>query len=308
MALIFKFYNHSLPSPCTVTIYQAFSAEFGFLKPKANPPQPARLSLTVDLRAKLLRSSSVLDQLYDGRDPNTHQLSKQDQDRAGRIWTGETVIYKCDKRTYSIVGFKFDHSATSLPVEGLLINGKPCSHAQYFKERKNINLQYPNAKPMVICLGRRKEKIFLPAELICGNELDPQVKAQLPIIASYSPSERNQAIESIRNFLKPGAQKTKGRSGLLPAVGISLQEDRYVMQTLLFLVFLLALLDWYAHCLTINYMHCFVDYPPEPRCCQCLSLWQLVLLFLLPSLRIGHLYFPRRTSMCPRTALPDSML
>ena len=70
-----------------------------------------------------------------------------------------------------------------------MINGKPCSHAQYFKDRKNINLQYPNARPMVEVLGRRKQNIFLPAELICGNELDRRVKEMLPTIASYTPEE-----------------------------------------------------------------------------------------------------------------------
>jgi hypothetical protein len=57
----------------------------------------------VDLRAKLLRSQSLLDALYDGKDPNTYKLSRQEQDRARRQWIGETVIYKIDKKTYSIV-------------------------------------------------------------------------------------------------------------------------------------------------------------------------------------------------------------
>ena len=70
----------------------------------------------------------------------------------------ETIIYKIDKKGYSVIGFKFDHSAESLPVEGLLIDGKPCSHAKYFQKRKNIHLEYPNARPMVEVLGRRKAK------------------------------------------------------------------------------------------------------------------------------------------------------
>lgn len=107
-----------------------------------------------------------------------------------------------------------------------MINGKPCSHTQYFKDRKNINLKYPKACPMVEVLGRRKQNIFLPAELICGNELDRRVKEMLPTIASYTPEQRNDAIEKIKAFLIPGAQKTRGAGGLLPACGIILREDR----------------------------------------------------------------------------------
>ena len=79
-----------------------------------------------------MRSQSVLDALYDGRDPNNYELTRQEQDRAKRQWIGETVIYKIDKKCYSVVDLKFDHSADSLPVEGLLIGGKPVSHAKYF--------------------------------------------------------------------------------------------------------------------------------------------------------------------------------
>jgi hypothetical protein len=206
-----------------VIIYQAYSAEFGMVRPKG--PNKAYLALTVDLRAKLLRSQSLLDVLYEGRDRKT-KLSPKEQDQAKRMWIGETVIYTIDKKTYSVVGFKFDHSAATLPVDGLLIDGKPCSHAQYFKVRKGKALQYPDATPMVEVLGKRKQHIFLPAELICGNELDRRVKELLPTIASYRPHERNEAIDKIKKFLQPGAQKTRGAGGLLPAIGITMKEDR----------------------------------------------------------------------------------
>ena len=73
-----------------VTIYQAFSCEFGLVKQKSDKPQKAHLSLTVDLRAKVLRSQSLLDNLYNGNDPNKYQLSRQDQERARRQWIGGT--------------------------------------------------------------------------------------------------------------------------------------------------------------------------------------------------------------------------
>jgi len=258
------------------------------MKPKSSSPTTAKLALTVDLRAKILRSHSLLDNLYQnhGTDPSGWNLSKQEQDRANRHWTGQTIIYKADKKTFSLVGLAWDHSAASLPVKGLGM-----SHAEYFKTRKNINLKYPNAKPMVEVLGRRKESIFLPAELVCGNELDNKVKMMLPVskfveahahatlnnckrssthfrpvilcyiiflwqsIASYTPEQRTEAIDkikvsdwfmeftyiyllsvtllshlvkflSMKAFLTPGAQKTKGAGGLLPACGIVMQEER----------------------------------------------------------------------------------
>ena len=74
---------------------------------------------------------------------------------------------------------------------------------------------------MVEVLGRRKQNIFLPAEMICGDSLDRRVKEMLPTIASCTPEERNEAIEKVRQFLIPGAQKTRGAGGLLPACGIA---------------------------------------------------------------------------------------
>ena len=162
-----------------VTIYEAFSCEFGMVRPKTNEPTKAHLALTVDLRAKVLRSESLLDQLYEGSNPNSYKFTRQDIDRAKRRWIGTQVIYKADKKCYSVVDLHFDHSAATLPVEGLLINNKAISHAEYFKTRKNIVLQYPNVRPMIECLGRRKQTIFLPAELVCGDELDRRVKEML---------------------------------------------------------------------------------------------------------------------------------
>lgn len=63
---------------------------------------PYSSSSIADLGAKLLRSQSLLDALYEGKDPN-RALSKQEQDRAKRNWIGQTVIYKIDKKTYSVV-------------------------------------------------------------------------------------------------------------------------------------------------------------------------------------------------------------
>ena len=97
------------------------------------------------------------------------------------------------------------------------------SHAEYFKKRKNIDLKFPKARPMVAVGGRNDSVIYLPAELVTGNELDAQIKMKLPTIASFRPDDRLKGIEEIKRFLRPGSQKSKG-SGLLPALGFSIED------------------------------------------------------------------------------------
>jgi hypothetical protein len=181
---------------------------------------PVRLALTVDLRAKIVRTMSVLDHLS-GNQPNSWNPSPRDMENYRRQWIGEVVISMHDKKCYSVTDLVFDHSAASMPVDGLNM-----SHADYFKQRKDIVLKYPNARPMIAVLGRRNQIIFLPPELVAGNELERRVKEQLPMIASYKPEARNAAIDEIRSYLVPGAQKSKGASGLLPALGIILEDGR----------------------------------------------------------------------------------
>lgn len=79
---------------------------------------------------------------------------------------------------------------------------------------------------MIAVLGRNKQTIYLPAELVTGNELDPRVREQLPKVASFRPERRTRAIEKIKAFLIPGAQRTRGAGGLLPAIGIILESDQ----------------------------------------------------------------------------------
>lgn len=161
-----------------------------------------------------------MDNLSKG-DPRYYSPAPRDQDEARRHWIGEVVISMHDKKCYSVTDLMYNHSAQTLPVEGLGM-----THAEYFASRKNITLKYPNAKPMIAVLGRRNQTIFLPPELVAGNELEARVKQQLPMIASYKPDSRNQAIDKIRAYLIPGAQKSKGSGGLLPALGIQLADGR----------------------------------------------------------------------------------
>jgi hypothetical protein len=203
-----------------VRVYEAYSCQFNTLRP-GDGSGPAHLALTVDLRAKIVRTMSVLEHLAGKGREDSYSPSRHEQDKARREWIGEIVISMHDKKCYSVTDLVFDRSAASMPVEGLGM-----SHAEYFKQRKNIILKYPNAKPMIAVLGRRNQTIFLPAELVAGNELERRVKEQLPQIASYKPEARNAAIDKIRAYLVPGAQKTKGAGGLLPALGIVLHDLR----------------------------------------------------------------------------------
>ena len=203
--------------PLGVRVYEAYSCQFGFIR-NGDDDTP-RVGLTVDLRAKIVRTMSVLDHLTNGQDPKYYNPSHSEKERARRHFIGEIVISMHDKKCYSVTDLMFEHSANSLPVDGLGI-----SHTEYFEKRKSIQLKHPDARPMIAVLGRRNQTIFLPAELVAGNELEPRVKQQLPSIASYKPESRNQAIEKIRSYLIPGAQKSKGAAGLLPALGIQLAD------------------------------------------------------------------------------------
>lgn len=205
-----------------VSVFQAYSVQFNVLKPPSeNEDGPVRLALTVDLRAKVVRTMSVLESLIGRRDPGTYKPSSKEIEDAKREWVGQVVISMHDRKCYSVTDLVFDHSASTLPVEGLGMY-----HSEYFQQRKGITLKYPDAKPMVAVLGRRDMTIHLPAELVAGNELDRRVREQLPQIASYKPEARNKAIETIRSYLVPGAQKTKGAGGLLPALGVQVSDDR----------------------------------------------------------------------------------
>ncbi|GAX18425.1 aubergine [Fistulifera solaris] len=203
-----------------VKIFKAYRCNFNLMRQSNTKSALARLTLTIDLRAKVIRTATLLDALYKGNySPSKGNLSKADMDNAKRTWVGETVITTYDKKCYPVVDLLFDHSPDSL-----MIPGTNTSHTHYFATRKKMKLKYPSAKPMVVVQGRNKSNIFLPAELVTGNELDPEVKEKLPMIAGFNPDERTKAIDVVRDYLIPGAQTTRGASGLLPALGIALQS------------------------------------------------------------------------------------
>jgi hypothetical protein len=188
-----------------VKVFRAYSCEFGMhALVKNRKLEKPQLTLTVDLCAKILRTKNLLDSIHNGKNPNNN-LSPSQQNQARRAWQNEVVICVYDKRCYSVIDLVFDKSPASLPVQGLNMN-----HAEYFEKKKGMKLKYPNAKPLVAVLGRNKSTIYLPAELVCGNELEPKIKQKLPSIASFEPEDRNKAIEEINRYLIPGAQKNQG--------------------------------------------------------------------------------------------------
>ena len=169
-----------------------------------------------------MRTKSLLDVLCEGRsqmgNPELVKFDAQAQKMLKKQWIGEVIIATYDKRCYSVIDLLFDKSPANHMVQDLNI-----SHAEYFKKRKSIDLKFPKARPMVAVGGRNDSVIYLPAELVTGNELDAQIKMKLPTIASFRPDDRLKGIEEIKRFLRPGSQKSKG-SGLLPALGFSLED------------------------------------------------------------------------------------
>lgn len=163
----------------------------------------------------------MLDVFCEGeKNPDRVVYDAKTQAALKRKWCGEVVIATYDKRCYSIIDLLFDKSPATLPVPDLGM-----SHAEYFAKRKKIALKHPNAAPIVAVSGRNNTKIYLPAELVCGNELDPQLKMKLPMIASFTPDVRYKGIEEMRKYLIPGAQKTRGAGGLLTSLGFGLTDE-----------------------------------------------------------------------------------
>jgi hypothetical protein len=200
-----------------VRIYEAYRCKFNLIRQSNTEMQEAKLALTVDLKAKVTRTASVLDNIYN--DNKNRQLTDREIDEVKRKWLGETVITTHDRKCYFVIDLLFHDSANSLKIPE-----KEMSHTEYF-ESKGHKLKYPDAKPMVAVQGRRNMTIFFPAEMVAGNELDIRVKEKLPSVASFSPTQRNAALEKVTAYLTPGSQKSKSAGGLLPALGIQLSDD-----------------------------------------------------------------------------------
>jgi hypothetical protein len=78
-----------------VSIFEAISLSMGLIKDGRKPPQ---LTLTCDLRAKVIRNVSVLDAIYESRASQAQSFSPQEQKRLRDKWVGTVVIYKNDHK------------------------------------------------------------------------------------------------------------------------------------------------------------------------------------------------------------------
>ena len=212
-------------------MFRAFSCDFNCMNTDTGSNldpvgskeiQPFSLVLTVDLRAKIIRTQNLLNLWCNNTNPNQKHFDEHTRRQIRNKWINEQIICIYDKKTYGIVEILFDESPASMIIPTLNI-----SHAEYFQKKKGIELKFPNAKPMIKTWGRNKSSIYLPAELVCGNELDSKARSILPLVASFAPKERNDAINEMKRYLQPGGQKTKGSGGgFLPALGIILREER----------------------------------------------------------------------------------
>lgn len=82
-----------------VHIFNAYSCHFGLLRP--DRVSPVRLALTCDLGAKIIRTKSLLHELY-GEPPQVRELSLGQQEHAKRKWIGQVVIYKNERKCKSL--------------------------------------------------------------------------------------------------------------------------------------------------------------------------------------------------------------
>lgn len=99
-----EYYDRSQPMeakdrngiPLGVNIFEAISLSFGLLRP--NGAKVPRLALTIDLRAKVIRSKSVLDSMYEDRKNPNAPYSESEKKFLRNKWIGEILIYKQDKK------------------------------------------------------------------------------------------------------------------------------------------------------------------------------------------------------------------
>ena len=155
------------------------------------------LYLNCVMKSRVIRNVPLLEQF--------HRLKNQDK-RNFEQFIGQQVVTVYDKKIYVVHRLDFENSANTLMVKGLNM-----SHTDYFKTKKHISLQSPDARPMIVCRGRHKQDIYFPPELVCSAELDNRVRQQLPKLCSFTPTAYSEGCDdTVKRFLIPGEQKSKG--------------------------------------------------------------------------------------------------
>ena len=87
-----------------IDIYEAYSCKFGVLRRTDSSPNTssARLTLTVDLRAKIMRTNTLLDVLNNIQSTDT-DWNQRNQQQAKRQWIGERVMYTREKKGMGVL-------------------------------------------------------------------------------------------------------------------------------------------------------------------------------------------------------------
>lgn len=182
------------------------------------------LAVTIDLKAKIVRKDSLLVTLnkqrgiQEGGDYTREWTSQEIA--AAQNFIGSVVLYSRDRKTYTVMRMDFDHT-----WDTLMIPGTNMSHTQYFTNQ-SITLEHKLAKPILVVRGRRGAEIYFPPEMASLNELPPEDRDRLPQIASFLPSVRNVAVDSLVSFLKK--RGVEDDDNLLTAAGFRVGERKTV--------------------------------------------------------------------------------
>jgi len=86
-----------------VRVFRAFRCEFTMGK----VADKDTLILSIDINAKVIRTTSVLDAIYGGRDPRITRLDDATVAEMRQRWINEQVICLYDKKTYTVVDILF---------------------------------------------------------------------------------------------------------------------------------------------------------------------------------------------------------
>jgi len=201
-----------------VDVYRAYGVEPGVVE-SLEDPEKFEIILTADVKAKVIRTKSCLDSLFDAlRTNNVDATSPAQRNEVKRQFEGKTVINKKDKRTYIVDNVDFEMSPNERPIPNL----PGVTHTQYFEKKQTI-LQYGHVKIMLECRSR-DNPIFLPPELVSLNDLSDDTKRNMPKIASLKPEEMIAGHDIIKSKL---TSFTPERSNILEVAGFSIEGQTF---------------------------------------------------------------------------------
>ena len=164
--------NGGLPlsSQYDVDVYRAYNVEPSVVE-SLEDPEKFEIVLTADVKAKVIRTKSCLDNIFDAiRTNDLSRVSAAQINDVKRQFEGKTVINKKDKRTYIVDSVDFEIS----PDKRFIPNMPEVSHTEYFSRKKTI-LQYGHVPVMLECKSRN-QSIYLPPELVSLNDISDDTK------------------------------------------------------------------------------------------------------------------------------------